>query len=294
MFHPSALCTVIFDSLSEAQQEAAAGRFSDPNVLHETEVTGTISYFTKELSATVRQVIQSRSKALLFTKKASFKILSSPTLNLDTITSQPVFISHDGNTTRYPSPITIPVKDATDDVKVLIFFSSDPDDPSTLHELASETPITNTLTNEDPTQPDLTFPFPDPTTTFANWYVAGLPACIPLPSGHDLEPVPFHDTEGVETFITKLQAISNHNAEWAMAMYKAHEWFEGSSLDVASLNVPDTYSIGTPNSNTYRNTIHIPTSTIYPTSINGQNLIRCITHAKNENIDRWFKANPDT
>jgi hypothetical protein len=79
-----------------------------------------------------------------------------------------------------------------------------------------------------------------------------------------------------------------------MAMYKAHVWFEGSSLDVASLNVPNAYSIGTPNSNTYRNTIHITTSTIYPTSINGQNLIRRITNAKNENIDRWFKANPDT
>jgi hypothetical protein len=86
MFHPSALGTVIFDSLSEAQQEAAAGRFSDPNVLHKTDVMGTISYFTKDLPATIRQVIQSRSKALLFTKKASFKILSSPTVNLDTIT----------------------------------------------------------------------------------------------------------------------------------------------------------------------------------------------------------------
>ena len=56
MFHPSALRTVIFDSLSEAQQEAAAGRFSDPNILHETDVTGTISYFTKDLSATVPPV----------------------------------------------------------------------------------------------------------------------------------------------------------------------------------------------------------------------------------------------
>jgi hypothetical protein len=153
-----------------------------------------------------------------FTKKASFKIFGSPTLNLDTITSQPVFIGHDCNTTRYPCSITILVKHATDDVKILVFIFSDPDDPSTtLHELASE-PITNTITNDDPTQPDLTFPFPDenipnPSTTFANWYVAGLSACIPLPSGHDLEPVPFHNTEGVEALITKLQAISNHHAE---------------------------------------------------------------------------------
>jgi hypothetical protein len=55
-----------------------------------------------------------------------------------------------------------------------------------------------------------------------------------------------------------------------MAMYKAHEWWEGSSLEVASLNIPNAYSIGTPSSNTYQNTIYIPTSTIYLTSINGQ------------------------
>jgi hypothetical protein len=173
MFHPSALCTLILNSLSKAQLEAAASCFSNPNTLNKTDVTGTISYFTKDLSTIVHQVTQSYSKALLFTKKASFNILSSPTLNLDTITSQPVFISHDGNTTPYLTPITIPVKDATNDVKVLVFISSNLDNPSALHELASKTPITDTIMKVDPTQPDVAFPFPkniaDPSNTFANW-----------------------------------------------------------------------------------------------------------------------------
>jgi hypothetical protein len=78
MFHPSALRTLIFESLTKAQQEATAGRFSDPIFLPDDEVGATVSYFTKDLSATVRQVALSTSKALLFVEKNTFKIMSNP------------------------------------------------------------------------------------------------------------------------------------------------------------------------------------------------------------------------
>jgi hypothetical protein len=94
-------------------------------------------------------------------------------------------------------------------------------------------------------------------------------------------------------FFIKLHNINSHHAEWAIAIHKAYEWFEGASLDLEVLNVPEPYSEGIPNTSTYRSSIFIATSTVSPTSIDGKDLIRRITHARNDNIDRWFHANPD-
>jgi hypothetical protein len=77
-------------------------------------------------------------------------------------------------------------------------------------------------------------------------------------------------------------------------MTKANDWWNGASLDVETLNIPIEFSAGLPEINIYRNSIYLPTSTVTPNSTEGQNLIRRIAQAKNENIDRWFLANPDT
>jgi hypothetical protein len=98
----------------------------------------------------------------------------------------------------------------------------------------------------------------------------------------------------LEAFLTKSQNISPYYSEWAIAMAKANDWWDGASLDVATLNIPIEFSAGLPANNAYRNSIYLPTSTVTPTSTEGQNLIRRITQTKNENIDKWFLANPDT
>jgi hypothetical protein len=63
------------------------------------------------------------SKAILYMDQGTFHIMSSPMLTLDPF-GQEIFIGHDGDSIFHPSPISIPAKDATDSIKVLIYDSA--------------------------------------------------------------------------------------------------------------------------------------------------------------------------
>jgi hypothetical protein len=99
-------------------------------------------------------------------------------------------------------------------VCLLLFDSSDPEDPTVLHELAATRYATDKVSqlefDDDGTQVEiqLSFPFPDdaedPTSIFADQKVAALPVAVPLPPGHNLDPVRFTDSVGLNDFLDRL------------------------------------------------------------------------------------------
>jgi hypothetical protein len=290
--------SLIFESLSDAHQQTAAGRFSGPTVLHGDDAARITSYFDRGQPANVRKINLLASKAILYADQGTFRIMSSPMLTLDTF-GQEIFIGHDGDSIFYPSPVSIPAKDATDNVKVLVYDSADPDEPSALHDLVADRPITDTIPIHDDAgnaigEQNVSFPFPtmDPDNDYMDYRIGALPAALPLPSGHGLDPVGFTNLAGLEAFYDKLKNICPHASEWAVAFVNAYKWYGGATLDVASLETPDVFTSSLPTNNSYRSSIFLSTSPVSVTSNGGKDLIRRIVTAKNDNIDQWFHDNP--
>jgi hypothetical protein len=115
--------SLIFESLSDAHQQTAAGRFSGPTILNGDDATRITSYFDRGRPTNMRKINLLASKAILYMDQGTFHIMSSPMLTLDPF-GQEIFIGHDGDSIFHPSPISIPAKDATDSIKVLIYDSA--------------------------------------------------------------------------------------------------------------------------------------------------------------------------
>jgi hypothetical protein len=234
------------------------------------------------------------SKAILLLDDCTFKVLSCPVLAFDR-DNEEIFIGHEGNSTLYPTPISIFARVATADVKVLVNDRPDDvdDSVSALHDFLVDHPVTATpmIANEnaganknaegDEDQQMAAFPFlhqiTDPATTFANHYVAGLPAVIPLPPGHVLNSV---DLRYEDAFVARLSEIGPHFYKWAAAMYKADNWWEGCSLNVKALAILPVFSHGLSETNLFRSTIFTRSSIVPPTSTDGRELLRRINHIK--------------
>jgi hypothetical protein len=249
---------LIFGSLTEAQKQAASGRISDPNFLVDDDIARATTYFTPDMPANICKITLATSKAILLLDDPTFKVLSCPVLAFDR-DNEEIFIGHEGNSTLYPTPISIFARVATADVKVLVNDRPDDvdDSVSALHDFLVDHPVTATpmIANEnaganknaegDEDQQMAAFPFlpqiTDPATTFANHYVAGLPAVIPLPPGHDLNSV---DLRYEDAFVARLSEIGPHFYKWAAAMYKADNWWEGCSLNVKALAILPVFSHG--------------------------------------------------
>jgi hypothetical protein len=141
-------------------------------------------------------------------------------------------VGHDGNSTIYPLPISIVAVDATSNLKVLLYDSSNPDTPLALHDLTATKTITKTPTvtelDDDGTKVEWQVAFPflifAPDNDFADYCIGAIPAAVPLPSGHGLDPVVFTTLNGILIFQEKLQDICPHLSELALALSNSYKW----------------------------------------------------------------------
>jgi hypothetical protein len=302
MLTPTEKKFLILRSLSETEQIAAAGRISDPPVLKGDDVARSLAYFDKDLTAIIRKISLSSANSILFSSNGSFKILSCPKLALDA-TRQEIFIGHDGIHPMHPSPISIKANVATANVMALIPVSPDPMDPTALHELAATRYITDVVqgiehnADGDDEEVELAFPFPpdimDPDDAFASQKVAALPLAVPLPPGHDIDPVAFDDECGLAAFLDKLSNIGQEFVEWANAFLNANEWWHGQSLHATEFAIPVAFTEGLPDTNPYSATISISMAPVQASSAEGLDLFCRLSHIQNDNIDRWFTTHPD-
>ena len=104
--------TLVFTGLTEPQQEAAAGYFSDPADLNYDEVAVCNNYFDEASNETIRKFTLSAANGILYFQGNAFKVLSSPKLVLTTSNCE-VFVGHDGNRLFHPSPVSISAEEAT-------------------------------------------------------------------------------------------------------------------------------------------------------------------------------------
>ena len=147
MLTSAKLKSLVYTCLTAQQQEAAAGRFSDPPILSDDEVAACNNYFNDPNETSSKFTLAS-ANAILYFNRDSFKILSAPKLSLHD-SGLEIFIGHDGNQLFHPTPISILVQDATAHVMMILLVSNDPFDPSLLHELGAQHYITDTFTNTE-------------------------------------------------------------------------------------------------------------------------------------------------
>jgi hypothetical protein len=86
----------------------------------------------------------------------------------------------------------------------------------------------------------------DPMTTFENFYVSRLPIAVPLPKGHGIDPVSIDNKEAIGPFFVTLHSISPCLREWAQAMIKTVNFWEGLSLSADNLGIPDEFLCNEP------------------------------------------------
>jgi hypothetical protein len=155
-----------------------------------------------------------------------------------------------------------------------------PDEPSALHDLVADRPITDTIPIHDEAgnaigEQNVSFPFPtmDPDNDYMDYRIRALLVALPLPSGHGLNPVGFTILAGLEAFYNKLKNICLHASEWAVALVNAYKWYSGATLDVASLEIPNIFASSLPTNNSYHSSIFLSTSPVSVTSNGGKVLI---------------------
>jgi hypothetical protein len=164
MLSPAQLKFLVFNSLTEPQQEAATGLASDPAILIDDDLAHCNRYFDVDSNDTVRKFLLGSANAILFVQEDSFKILSSPKLALDDYGAE-IFVGQDGNSLFHLAPVSILASDATSKVLTLIFISDNPLDPSALYPLGASRYVNETsvsTVDEDglAVVTNIAFPFP--------------------------------------------------------------------------------------------------------------------------------------
>ena len=301
MLTSSTLKSLVYSCLTTPQQEAAAGRFSDPAILSDDEVVASSRYFDNSYNDTVAKFTLASANAILYVRGDAFQILSSPKLALHD-SGLEIFIGHDGNQLFHPTPISILVKDATSHVLTLLLISDDPTDPSALHALGAQHYVTETFTDTETNDEDgellnnVTFPFPldlnGVLTNREQYRLAALPIAIPLPAGHSLESVSLTDEPSLTAFLEQLQDVSQKHAEWAAAIILNTQLYNGKSLHLHELTIHPAYTEGL-TTNEFTNDIFVIASPVTSQSIEGRNLLHRTIAVRNINIDRWFETHPD-
>ena len=94
-----------------------------------------------------------------------------------------------------------------------------------------------------------------------------LPVAVPLPPGHNLDPVRFMDSVGLNDFLERLQTISQELAEWAAAITKTWMWWGGDSLHLPRCNIPLVFMEGLPTVIPNRKSIRVSVSPVSPDTI---------------------------
>jgi hypothetical protein len=135
-------------------------------------------------------------------------------------------------------------------------------------------------------------PDEDPMMTFENYYVSRLPVAVPLLMGHGINPVSIDNEEAMNPFFENLHSISPYLQEWAQAMIKTADFWEGLSLSADNLGIPDEFLQGLTELNPIQGTIFTKSMTVDMTISAGKGVITRVESAKNQNIDSWISKNP--
>jgi hypothetical protein len=261
MLTPSKQCSLAFLSLSSAQKELAAGRFSALQAPTDNDHTDHVSsYFDRDMTTTTRKFVLGTSSSILFLKNQVFKVISSLSMTISHDSHQTI-TGHFGDKLLHPNLISISGDAATLDV--LVVAKKSIDGTSVLDALMATThSVTAIIVSEDSDTTPITFPFPqmgadeDPMMTFENYYVSRLPVAVPLLMGHGIDPVSIDNEEAIEPFFENLHSISPYLQEWAQAIIKTANFWEGLSLSAKNLGIPDEFLEGLTEPNPMQGTIY--------------------------------------
>jgi hypothetical protein len=288
---PSKRHNLTFLSLLSAQKELAAGRVSALQAPTNNDVDHVSSYFNMDMITTTRKFILGTCTSILFLENRVFKIISSPSLTVSCNNRQTI-TGHFGDKLFHPNPISISGDAAV--LNVLVVAKKPDKGTAALDALMAST---DTIASADPASP-ITFPFPhmgadeDPIITFKNFYVSCLPVAVPLPTGYKIDPMSMDNKQAIGDFFMTLHSISPYLQEWAQAMIKTADFWEGLSLSADHIGIPDELLDGLTEPNPVQGTIKTKSRTVDMTTSAGNGVITCIKSAKNHNIDIWFTENP--
>jgi hypothetical protein len=283
--------SAIVTGLTDDQKMEAAGRFSSLKTLAPDDTAHLLAFFDPNITGWTRQLILTGPScaAVLYYEDRKFHLLSSPSLVVGP--DNVVFIvGHDGDSLAHTMPISIKASNAVLDVLALVF----PPVVGTaaLEDLMAHNTIIEAIANEDP------FPFPvteegDVALVYVGVRVARIPSLIPLPMGHALDSVSLDNTEGIDEMIAKLMAISPTYAEWAQSIVYTGKHFEGKSLGVETLAVPEIYFDGIDFTALLRGSINTKSSRVDVSSTEGKAVLTRIEVAKKTNMETWFANNQE-
>jgi hypothetical protein len=296
MLTPSKQCSLAFLLLSSAQKELAAGRFSALQAPTNNDIDCVSSYFDRDMTTTTRKFILGTSSLILFLKNQVSKVTSSPFMTIGRDSRQTI-TGHFGDKLLHPNPISISGDAAALDVLVVVKKSTDGTSVRDALMVTTHS-VTAIIVSKDPDTTPIMFPFPhmgadeDPMITFENYYVSRLPVAVPLPMGHGIDPVSIDNEEAIEPFFDDLHSISPYLQEWAQAMIKTADFWEGLSLSAKNLGIPDEFLEGLTEPNPMRGTIYTKSMTVDMTTSAGKGVITRVESAKNQNIDSWISENP--
>jgi hypothetical protein len=279
MLTPSKQRSLAFLSLSSAQKELAAGRFSTLQAPTDDDTDRVSSYFDRDMTMTTRKFILllGTSSSILFLENRVFKVISSPSMTIGCDSRQTI-TGHLGDKLLHPNPISISGDAATLDV--LVVAKKSINGTSVLDALMATTnSVTATIVSKDPDTSPITFPFPqmgadeEPMTSFENYYVSRLPVAVPLPMGHGIDPMSIDNEDAFEPFFEKLLAISPYLQEWAQAMIKTADSWEGLSLSTDNLGILVEFLEGLTEPNPMQGTIYTKSMTVDMTTSAGKGVI---------------------
>jgi hypothetical protein len=92
--------------------------------------------------------------------------------------------------------------------------------------------------------------------------------------------------------LEQLQDVSQQHAEWAAIIILNTQLYNGKSIHLYELTVPPAYTEGL-TIDELKPDIFVTASPVTSQSIEGRNLLQRTIAVRNNNIDRWFEANPD-
>jgi hypothetical protein len=306
--------TLVYNKLNPTEQGLAAGYFGGWQApLTEREVTDASNFFNLDLPTTMRAVSLFQAAAILYPGQNGFSILSNPTKVTDDA-YQTRIVGQNGVSLITISTAELPLDDATKFIFVAVKINTDPENPSALESWASKHPITEPIIvpshNENEEDLDFDFPFPEsiaePKVIFKDHFIAALPCVLPLPPGHGLPSHTLYNTteESWLSFIGRLNELSPHYAEWAIAIKNHHRHFGTPSLHTYEKEDKDFDPVryepvakeffnGLPKEHYCNDVVLLRPIAVNPTEPWMATVLKTLDSERNHNIDLWCAENND-
>jgi hypothetical protein len=298
MLSPSQQLAAVFSGLSDDYKADAVGKYSQTEKANPDDIARLLSYLDPNVTSHTRKIILASAScsALLYFEDGQFKLLSAISMAMSPSGST-LIVGHDGNSMEHTIPVSIPGDIAVLDILALAL--PPPEGTAALEDLMGVHPVSDVLQNPaDDNVLDQEFPFPqdeilDLAAFFTGAFVARIPLLIPLPMGHDLEPVALSDDVGIANLIKTLHSITPIFGEWAQSMTYAATFFEAKSLTAEVLQIPEVFFDGIDPTALVRGSIIIKSSRVATSSTEGKAIFRRIAECKKTNMERWFTQHPE-